>query len=78
MDTRAGGRVRDPNARTQYQLRLPKKLRKRKWKIGAIKNFINAHLFGYGQVKKFLLIIIIVIIIIVVLFRCLFVEALIF
>jgi len=41
--------VRDPNARTQYQLRLPKKLRKRKWKIGAIKNFINAHLFGYGQ-----------------------------
>jgi len=50
LDARAGVRVRDPNARAQYQVRLPKKLRKRKWKIGAIKNFINKHLFGYAKI----------------------------
>jgi len=40
--------VRDPDAR-HYLIRLPKKLRKRKWKIGAIKNFVHAHIFGYGE-----------------------------
>jgi len=33
-------------------LRLPKKLRKRKWKIGAIKKFIDQHVFGYRQKKS--------------------------
>jgi len=33
-------------------VRLPKKLRKRKWKIGAIKNFINAHVFGHRQIEN--------------------------
>jgi len=40
--------VRNPNSRlNQHHLRLPKKLRKRKWKIGAIKNFVNQHILGY-------------------------------
>jgi len=48
-DARARRPVRNPNAR-HHDVRLPKKLRKRKWKIGAIKNFINAHVFGNKQI----------------------------
>jgi len=43
--------IRDPNSRGGQQYRLPKKLRKRKWKIGAIKNFVSKHVFGYPQIS---------------------------
>jgi len=40
--------LREPNAR----FRLPKKLRKRKWKITAIKHFIGKHVFGHQDITS--------------------------